>query len=202
MKELDFEKFKADVHRMLLSKIDLEKLSSVNNGRARQAVGNIVQEIVGNEKVPLNAAEKERIQSDLLDEVFGLGPLEPLLKDPTISDILVNNKDLVYIERGGILQKTDVVFRDDRHMLQIIDRIVSRVGRRSRRILADGGRAASGRLARKRDYSAAGAGRAGAVDPAFWNGPAFGRLADRPEDHLPARCCRFWRRRFARASAF
>jgi len=130
MKELDFEKFKADVHRMLLSKIDLEKLSSVNNGRARQAVGNIVQEIVGNEKVPLNAAEKERIQSDLLDEVFGLGPLEPLLKDPTISDILVNNKDLVYIERKGILQKTDVRFRDDRHLAQIIDRIVARVGRR------------------------------------------------------------------------
>jgi pilus assembly protein CpaF len=130
MKELDFEKFKADVHRMLLSKIDLEKLSSVNNGRARQAVGNIVQEIVGNEKVPLNAAEKERIQSDLLDEVFGLGPLEPLLKDPTISDILVNNRDLVYIERKGILQKTDVRFRDDRHLSQIIDRIVARVGRR------------------------------------------------------------------------
>ena len=83
-----------------------------------------MQEIISERKLPLSAAEKERIQSDLLDEVFGLGPLEPLLRDPKVSDILVNNKNLVYIERGGILQKTDVVFRDDRHLMQIIDRIV------------------------------------------------------------------------------
>jgi pilus assembly protein CpaF len=130
MEALDFEKFKADIHRTLLSKIDLEKLSNVNNGKARQAVATIVQEIVQSEKVPLNATEKERIQSDLLDEVFGFGPLEPLLKDSTISDILVNNRNLCYIERRGILQKIDIKFRDDRHLLQIIDRIVSKVGRR------------------------------------------------------------------------
>ena len=130
MQSLDFEQFKSDIHRTLLSKIDLEKLSSVNNGKARQAVASMVQEIIVEEKVPLNANERERVQSDLLDEVFGLGPLEPLLADRQISDILVNGKDNVYIERHGLLTKTDVRFRDERHLLQIIDRIVSRVGRR------------------------------------------------------------------------
>src|SRR5215203_38302 len=130
MENLDFEQFKTDVHRALLSQIDLEKLSSSNNGKARQAVASMVQEIIAAQRVPLNGTEKEKIQSDLLDEVFGLGPLEPLLSDRTISDILVNNKDKVFIERAGILQKTDVKFRDDRHLLQIIERIVSRVGRR------------------------------------------------------------------------
>ena len=130
MESLNFEQFKADVHRTLISKLDLEKLSTVQPARARQAVANLVHEIVVENKMPLNSAEKDKIQSDLLDEVFGLGPLEALLRDPKVSDILVNNKNLVYVERGGILQKTDVVFRDDRHIMQIIDRIVSKVGRR------------------------------------------------------------------------
>ncbi len=130
MENRDFEQFKSDVHKALLSQIDLEKLSSSTNGRARQAVSTMVQEIITAQKVPLNVTEKDKIQSDLLDEVFGLGPLEPLLNDRTISDILVNNKDLVFIERAGILQKVDVKFRDDRHLLQIIERIVSKVGRR------------------------------------------------------------------------
>jgi pilus assembly protein CpaF len=130
MESLNFEQFKADVHRTLISKLDLEKLSMVQLPRARQAVATLVQEIVVENKLPLNSAEKEKIQSDLLDEVFGLGPLEALLRDPKVSDILVNSKNLVYVERNGILQKTDVVFRDDRHIMQIIDRIVSKVGRR------------------------------------------------------------------------
>src|SRR5579862_4919046 len=123
MDQFDFEQVKADVHRTLLSKMDLEKLSSAKNGRARQAVATLVQDIVAKEKVPLNAAEKERMQADLLDEVFGLGPLEPLLADDTISDILVNRKDLIYVERSGVLEKVNARFRDDRHLLQIIDRI-------------------------------------------------------------------------------
>ena len=82
------------------------------------------------ERVPLNANEKELVESDLLDEVFGLGPLEPLLRDPTISDILVNNAHTVYTERRGMLQKRPPRFRDDRHLMQVIDRIVSSVGRR------------------------------------------------------------------------
>jgi len=130
METLNFEQLKADIHRTLISKLDLEKLAKVQPVRARQAVATLVDEIVFENKMPLNAAEKEKIQSDLLDEVFGLGPLEALLRDPKVSDILVNNKNLVYIERGGILEKTDVVFRDDRHIMQIIDRIVSKVGRR------------------------------------------------------------------------
>jgi pilus assembly protein CpaF len=130
MDNLNFEQLKADVHRTLIAKMDLEKLATVNNGRARQAVANLVLDIVAQEKVPLNASEKDRIQAELLDEIFGLGPLEPLLQDPSISDILVNHKDLVYIERHGVLQRTNIKFRDERHLLQIIDRIVSRVGRR------------------------------------------------------------------------
>jgi pilus assembly protein CpaF len=130
MEKLDFEQFKGDVHRSLISKLDLERLATVQGARARQAVANLVQEIIAERKLPLSAIEKERVQSDLLDEVFGLGPLEPLLRDPKVSDILVNNRNLVYVERGGILQKTDVVFRDDRHVMQVIERIVSKVGRR------------------------------------------------------------------------
>lgn len=130
MEKLNFEQFKADVHRTLISKIDLEKLSTVQNSKAKQAVAGLIQSIILDGKLPLSAPEKDRMLSDLLDEVFGLGPLESLLRDSKISDILVNNKDRVYVERGGMLQKTDVVFRDDRHVLQIIDRIVSKVGRR------------------------------------------------------------------------
>src|SRR6202050_1949240 len=130
MEVLDFEKLKTGLHTTLLSSIDLEKLSSIDDGKARRAVATMIQEIVVSQKVPLNAAEKERVESDLLDEVFGLGPLEPLLKDPTVSDILVNNKDVVYVERRGILERTAARFRDDRHLMQVIDRIVSKVGRR------------------------------------------------------------------------
>ena len=126
----NLEKYKAEIHRTLISKLDLEKLSRVNTTQARQAVAGIVKEIIADQRVPLNFEEQEQIQADLLDEVFGLGPLEPLLRDPKISDILVNNKDHVFIEKGGLLQRVDTTFRDDRHLLQIIDRIVSRVGRR------------------------------------------------------------------------
>jgi pilus assembly protein CpaF len=130
MEKLNFEQFKSDIHRTLISKLDLEKLATAQPAKARQAVVGLVQTIIVDGKLPLSAAEKEKIQTDLLDEVFGLGPLEALLRDPRVSDILVNSKDVVYIERGGILQKTDVVFRDDRHIMQMIDRIVSKVGRR------------------------------------------------------------------------
>jgi pilus assembly protein CpaF len=126
----NFEQTKTRLHRILLSQLDLEKLATTANGRAKQAVSALIQDIILREKLLLNGVEKDKIQSDLLDEVFGFGPLEPLLKDPTISDILVNRNDLVYVERGGMLQKIDVKFRDDRHLLQIIDRIVGGVGRR------------------------------------------------------------------------
>ncbi len=130
MELLNLEKYKAEIHRTLISKLDLEKLSRVNTSQARQAVSSIVKEIIADQRVPLNFDEQEKIQADLLDEVFGLGPLEPLLRDAKISDILVNDKDHVFIEKGGLLQRVDTTFRDDHHLLQIIDRIVSRVGRR------------------------------------------------------------------------
>jgi pilus assembly protein CpaF len=127
---MDLEKYKSEVHRTLISKLDLEKLSRVNSSQARQVTADLITEIILGQRVPLSFEEQEKIQSDLLDEVFGLGPLEALLADPKISDILVNGKDKVFVERGGKLQRVDTVFRDDRHLLQIIDRIVSRVGRR------------------------------------------------------------------------
>jgi pilus assembly protein CpaF len=127
---LNLEKYKAEVHRILISKLDLEKLSRVESSQARQVVASLIGDIIRTQGVPLSFDEQAKIQGDLLDEVFGLGPLEPLLRDPRISDILVNARDKVFVERGGRLQRTDTVFRDDRHLLQIIDRIVSRVGRR------------------------------------------------------------------------
>ena len=128
--EQNLENFEATIHRILISRLDLEKLSHVDSTQARQAVASVVKEIIAEQKVPLSMNEQQRIQANLLDEVFGLGPLEPLLRDPKISDVLVNGKDRVFIERDGVLEKTDTTFRDDRHLMQIIDRIVSRVGRR------------------------------------------------------------------------
>ncbi|HWG21487.1 MAG TPA: CpaF family protein [Terracidiphilus sp.] len=127
---LDLEKYKTDIHRKLISKLDLEKLSRVDTQQARKVVAGLVDEIIHGQGVPLSFDEQSRIQSDLLDEIFGLGPLETLLRDPDVSDILVNGKDVVFVERKGRLSKTNVRFRDDAHLLQIIDRIVSRVGRR------------------------------------------------------------------------
>jgi pilus assembly protein CpaF len=128
--QLDLDTFKAEIHRTLISKLDLEKLSRVNSNQARQAVAGMVNEIIVGQRVPLSFAEQGRVEAELLDEVFGLGPLEPLLADSTISDILVNDRNHVFIERGGMLSRVNTAFRDDRQLLQIIDRIVSRVGRR------------------------------------------------------------------------
>ena len=130
VESLNIEKLKSETHRVLISKLDLEKLSRVNSHQARQAVASMVNQIIGEQKMPLSLGEQEKIQSDLLDEVFGLGPLEPLLRDKSVSEILVNGTDHVFIERGGVLQRINASFRDDRHLLQIIDRIVARVGRR------------------------------------------------------------------------
>jgi pilus assembly protein CpaF len=130
VEQIDLEKFKSEVHRILISKLDLEKLSLVNSNQAKLAVSGMVNEIINSQRIPLSLIEQEKIKSELLDEIFGLGPLEPLLSDPKISDILVNNRNHVFVEREGILKEVDTVFRDDHHLLQIIDRIVARVGRR------------------------------------------------------------------------
>ena len=130
MEQPNLEQFKSEVHRTLISRLDLEKLSRVNSAQARHAVAGMITEIITGQRVPLSLNEQEKIQEELLDEVFGLGPLEPLLRDKSISDIMVNGKDNVFIEKGGVLRKINASFRDDRHLMQIIDRIVSRVGRR------------------------------------------------------------------------
>src|SRR5207245_11133512 len=125
-----YQELKSSIHRDLLGQIDLEKLMDMRDGRARSQIFGIIQELVANSNTPLSGVERERLSREVLDEVFGLGPLEPLLQDPTINDILVNTYKQVYVERAGLLEKTNVVFKDDAHLMQIIERIVSAVGRR------------------------------------------------------------------------
>ncbi|MGA2346855.1 MAG: CpaF family protein [Candidatus Sulfotelmatobacter sp.] len=127
---LDPQQIKADLHRKVLDLLDLEKLGKTSGDSARDEVMVIVRKVVNGEVVPLSFAERERLSREILDEIFGLGPLEPLLKDHTVSDILVNRFDRVYIERAGKLELTGLSFKDNVHLMQIIERIVSRVGRR------------------------------------------------------------------------
>ncbi len=126
----EYQQVKADLHRKILDRLNLEKLGRTPSDTAREEVLILIRSSVNSEAVPLSFAERERLSREILDEIFGLGPLEPLLKDPTISDILVNRYDRVYIERGGRLELTGLSFKDDAHLMQIIDRIVSKVGRR------------------------------------------------------------------------
>src|SRR5215831_10211343 len=121
---------KANVHRKLLNRLNLEALASVDRQRAEAEIRTLVFELMAEEATPVSMAEREQILGDILDEVFGLGPLEPLLRDPNVNDILVNTFKQVYVERGGHLQKVPTTFQDDRHLLRVIDRIVSAVGRR------------------------------------------------------------------------
>lgn len=125
-----FQELKQRIHHRLIERIDVSKLELLGNGNLSREIGSIIENLIANEEVPLNQAEKEKLLIDIQNETFGLGPLEPLLSDPSVSDILVNNYGNVYIERKGMLQKTDIVFRDNNHLMQIIERIVSRVGRR------------------------------------------------------------------------
>jgi pilus assembly protein CpaF len=126
----DFQQIKADLHRKILDRLDLEKLGKTSGDSARDEVLGIIRNVVQSEAVPLSFAERERLAREILDEIFGLGPLEPLLKDHTVSDILVNRFDRVYVERAGKLELTPLSFKDNTHLMQIIERIVSRVGRR------------------------------------------------------------------------
>jgi pilus assembly protein CpaF len=126
----EYQQVKADLHRKILDRLDLEKLGRSTGDSAREEVLVLIRNSVNNEVIPLSFAERERLSREILDEIFGLGPLEPLLKDHTISDILVNRFDKVYIERAGKLELTGLSFKDNQHLMQIIERIVSRVGRR------------------------------------------------------------------------
>ena len=125
-----YQELKTSLHRDLLSKIDLEKLTTLQDVRARTQVQTVIYELISAANVPLSGAERERVCREVLHEVFGLGPLEPLLQDASITDILVNTHRRVYVERGGLLELTGVVFKDAAHLRHIIDKIVSNVGRR------------------------------------------------------------------------
>src|ERR1700740_373042 len=125
-----YQDLKTGIHRDLLNKVDLEKVATVRDDRTRRPGFAVIQGLVSNLKTPLSGPERERLSLEVLDEVFGLGPLEPLLQDPTITDILVNGAKEVYVERGGQLEETKIMFKDDSHLMHIIDKIVSAIGRR------------------------------------------------------------------------
>ncbi len=125
-----FQDLKTKIHRTLIERVEISKLELLRGDDLAREIGNIIEILIREEGVPLNRQEKERLVVEIQHETFGLGPLEPLLADKDISDILVNNCSNVFVERFGKLHRVDVVFRDDTHLLQIIERIVSKVGRR------------------------------------------------------------------------
>ena len=125
------QEIKSAVHQGLIKRLDLEKIALMHeNPASQQQLITVIHQLIGEQNIPLSGAERDRLAQEVLDEVFGLGPLEPLLQDPTVNDILVNTYNAVYVERRGVLEKTTVVFKDDRHLMHVIDKIVSAVGRR------------------------------------------------------------------------
>src|SRR6516162_5636999 len=125
-----FEELKRIIHSKLVDKLDLSKVSDLEGDTLRREIRLVVERLCDTENPLLNRMERERLIDEVLDETFGFGPLEMLLKDPTISDILINGPYKIYVERRGKMEKSDVKFRDNEHLMQIIDRIVSKVGRR------------------------------------------------------------------------
>jgi pilus assembly protein CpaF len=125
-----WSEIKSQVHQKLLNSLTAEQLKGLNKDSMRGQIGAVVEKLILDEAVPMTMPEREKVIEEILDEVFGLGPLEPLLKDPGVSDILVNGFDNIYIERGGRLVETNVRFKDQAHVRMIIERIVSAVGRR------------------------------------------------------------------------
>jgi pilus assembly protein CpaF len=121
---------RASVHRKLLGRLNLEALAHVDRAKAETEIRQLLVQLLSEESAPLSLAERETLFAEVLDDVFGLGPLEPLLRDPSISDILVNTYKNVFVERKGVLERVTATFQDDAHLLRVIDRIVSRIGRR------------------------------------------------------------------------
>jgi len=121
---------RASVHRKLLSRLNLEALSQTDRSRAESEIRTLLSQLLVEESIPISLSERETLFSEVLDDVFGLGPLEPLLKDAGVTDILVNTYHHVFVERNGVLERAAASFQDDQHLLRVIDRIVSRVGRR------------------------------------------------------------------------
>jgi pilus assembly protein CpaF len=128
--QVGFQEMKSRLHRALINRMDLSKLAALTPEQVHAEVSRMAESVLAQEAMPLSSAEKDRLVNDVQHELFGLGPLEPLLKDPTISDILVNSHRKIYIERRGKLEATNVTFKDDEHLMRVIERIVSSVGRR------------------------------------------------------------------------
>src|SRR5262245_57651358 len=126
----EFQQLKATLHRIVLDRLNLESLQQTDRETAVQAIRSLITDLLNEEATPLSTAERRLIIEQILNEIFGLGPLEPLLADTSINDILVNTHDQIFVERNGRLERSPVTFRDDVHLMQIIDSIVSRVGRR------------------------------------------------------------------------
>ena len=125
-----YVELKANIHKKLLNRLNLEALASAERSRAESEIKALVNELLSEESMPISMGERDVLYGELIDEVFGLGPLEPILRDPSVNDILVNTYKHVYVERRGILERVPATFQDDGHLLRVIDRIVSRVGRR------------------------------------------------------------------------
>jgi pilus assembly protein CpaF len=125
-----YVELKANVHKKLLNRLNLEALATAERSRAEGEIKALVNELLSEESMPISMGERDVLYGELIDEVFGLGPLEPILRDPSVNDILVNTYKNVFVERRGILEKVPATFQDDGHLLRVIDRIVSRVGRR------------------------------------------------------------------------
>jgi len=121
---------RASVHRKLLNRLNLEALARADRARAEAEIRTLLSQLLAEESTPLNLSERETLFGEVVDDVFGLGPLEPLLRDPNVSDILVNTYNSVFVERKGKMQRVTASFQDDAHLMRVIDRIVSRVGRR------------------------------------------------------------------------
>jgi pilus assembly protein CpaF len=125
------QQIKTAVHKELIKRVELDKLAGMQETvAAQQQLFAMIQQIIAEQGIPLSAMERDHLAQEVVDEVYGLGPLEPLLKDDSISDILVNTYNSIYVERRGVLEKTSLTFQDNRHLLHIIDKIVSAVGRR------------------------------------------------------------------------
>src|ERR1019366_4248568 len=116
---------KSSIHRELIKRLDLDKLMLLPDERTKQQLLGVIRQLIGQQEVPLSALECDALAREVMDEVFGFGPLEPLLQDPTVNDILVNTYKTVYVERNGVLEETKVVFKDNVHLMHIIDKIVS-----------------------------------------------------------------------------
>ena len=170
--EVEFQRLKTAIHEELIESLDLSLVGEVDEEQLGDEIRRLAEEICSDLGKRLDAQGHQRMLRELMDEIFGLGPLEALMQDPTISDILVNGPHEVFVERHGRLEQADVVFADEQHLMRIIQRIVARVGRRIDEVSPMVDARLARRIARQRHHPAAGPGRPEAVDPPLRRRPA------------------------------